>query len=70
MLCFLNTYTQLYHLIIANTLIFEFNNKLILLLLFILYSITFFLESINSTIDYNINFNIIILIKIKIAIST
>jgi len=62
-------YTQLYYLIIANTLIFAFNNKLTLLLLFMLYLITFFLESINSIIDYNIDFNIIILKKFKIAIS-
>jgi len=67
-LCFLNTYTQLYYLIIASTLIFAFNNKLILLLLFMLYLITVFLELISSTIDYNINFNIIVLKKIKIAI--
>jgi hypothetical protein len=54
---------QLYYLIIANTLIFAFNNKLILLLLSILYSITFFLKLISSTIDYNTNFIITILKK-------
>jgi len=59
-LYFLNIYTQLYYLIIASTLIFAFNNKLILLLLFMLYLITFFLELISSTIDYNIDFNIIV----------
>jgi len=68
-LYFLNTYTQLYYLIIASTLIFAFNNKLILLLLSMLYSITFFLKLISSTIDYNIDFNIVVLKKIKIAIS-
>ncbi len=57
-----------YYLIIANTLIFAFNNKLILLLLFILYSTTFFLKLSSLTIDYNINFNIIVSKKIKIAI--
>jgi len=54
---------QLYYLIIANTLIFAFNNKLILLLMSILYSITFFLKLISSTIDYNTNFIITILKK-------
>jgi len=48
---------QLYYLIIANILIFAFNNKLILLLLFMLYLVTFFLKLISSIIDYNINFN-------------
>ncbi len=69
-LCFLNTYTQLYYLMIANTLVFAFNNKLISLLLSMLYSMTFFLKSISSTIDYSTNFNIMILKKIKIAIFT
>jgi len=60
---------QLHYLIIASTLIFAFNNKLILLLLFILYLIVFFLELISLTIDYSTNFNIVILKKINIAIS-
>ena len=52
---------QLYYLIIISTLIFAFNNKLILLPLFILCLIMFFLKLINLIINYNTNFNIVIL---------